>query len=88
MTEKKKISSSSKKKLLIEIAGWYGTAAILGAYSLSSFSFITPENIWYKILNLTGAIGIVLISYIKKAYQPMILNLIWMIIALLALLRQ
>ena len=72
---------------LLEILGWYGTVAIIGAYFLNSFSIITATNFWYQMLNTTGAIGIVLVSYTKKAWQPMVLNAIWTFIGGFALIR-
>ncbi|PIR41969.1 MAG: hypothetical protein COV30_00895 [Candidatus Yanofskybacteria bacterium CG10_big_fil_rev_8_21_14_0_10_37_15] len=74
-------------KTFIEIFGWYGTVAIVTAYALVSFSIIEPSNIWYQILNGTGALGIVAVSFHKKTYQPGILNLIWAVIAVVAILR-
>jgi len=72
-------------KLVIEIVGWYGTLAILSAYFLASFSFMAVDSIIYQLLNASGALGIVAISFYKKAYQPGILNLVWMVIAVIAL---
>lgn len=67
--------------------GWYGAVAILLAYGLVSFSVIQPTNIWYQILNGTGALGIVAISFYKKAYQPGVLNIIWTVIAVVAIFK-
>ena len=75
------------KNNLIEIAGWYGAVAIVLAYALSSFSVITPDTALYQILNLTGALGIIIVSFHKKAYQPGTLNIIWAVIALIALIN-
>jgi hypothetical protein len=75
------------KKLLIETAGWYGALAILTAYILVSFEIISPTYIWYQILNGTGALGIVIVSFYKRAYQPGVLNLVWLLVALFALLQ-
>ncbi len=69
----------------LELFGWYGTAAIILAYALVSFSFVEPTNVWYQILNVTGALGILAISFHKRTYQPAVLNLIWAVIALVAL---
>lgn len=68
-----------------EIVGWYGTGAILLAYALVSFKVISASGFTYQILNLTGAIGIVTISVLKKAKQPAVLNIFWAIIALVAI---
>lgn len=73
------------KNKLIDIFGWYGTVAIILAYALVSFSVFEPTNIWYQILNGTGALGIVFVSFHKKTYQPGVLNVIWAIIALVAI---
>lgn len=74
-------------KLFAEILGWYGAFTIILAYVLVSFAFIGTGSIIYQILNFTGAIGIVIISLAKRAYQPATINVIWTVIALIALLR-
>jgi len=70
-----------------EIAGWYGTAAILVAYALVSFSVISSDTIVFQFLNLTGSLGLFMIALVKKVYQSVTINLIWGIIALVALIR-
>lgn len=75
------------KKLLIEMVGWYGTIAIVGAYALNSFSVIQANTLLYQLLNMTGAIGIVIVSFSKKSYQPGVLNSIWTIIAAVAIIK-
>jgi hypothetical protein len=76
-----------KNNIIPEIIGWYGTVAIVTAYALLSFNIISSSNIWYQILNGTGALGIVYISLKKKDYQPGVLNIIWAIIALIAIIN-
>ena len=73
------------KQKFIEIFGWYGTVAIIGAYALNSYSIIESDNAIYQLMNLTGAFGIIAVSYHKKVYQSVALNIIWSIIALSAL---
>lgn len=70
-----------------EILGWYGVSAILVAYSLITLNIILSHSLIYLILNLTGAIGILIHSYLKKDYQPVVLNIIWIAIALIGLIR-
>ena len=73
--------------LFFEIIGWYGTVAIILAYAMLSFGMMTSNSFIYQLLNFTGAIGIVMISLIKKAYQPAALNIIWAVIGLVALMK-
>ena len=75
------------KKIIDEIIGWYGTCAIVLAYALVSFGVLSSSTFLYQILNGTGALGIVYISLKKKAYQPGVLNIIWAIIASIALVK-
>ncbi len=76
-----------KRKIIDESIGWYGACAITLAYALVSFDMLLPSTFLYQILNGTGALGIVYISFKKKAYQPGVLNIIWAIIALIAIIR-
>lgn len=74
-------------KKYTELLGWYGVVVILLAYGLVSFSVIQPTSLVYQILNGTGALGIVIVSLHKKAYQPAILNIIWAVIAGIVILK-
>ena len=76
-----------KKKLFAEIIGWYGTFAIVLAYALVSFSVLKGNGTVFQLLNFTGAIGLIVICLLKKVYQSAVLNIIWTIIALVALLK-
>jgi paired small multidrug resistance pump len=71
----------------IELAGWYGVIAILGAYALVSFDILDGSSLWFQLLNLSGAFGIVLETYAKKDYQPFWLNAAWCVIAVVAIVR-
>lgn len=69
------------KKVILETIGWYGALAIFLAYVLVSYGVVQPDTYTYQILNLTGGIGIVVVSFWKKNYQPGVLNIIWSVIA-------
>ncbi len=75
------------KNKITEIIGWYGVAAIIGAYGLISFLILKPTDFWYLTLNITGAIGIIIDALNDKNYQPVVLNIIWVIIALAAIVK-
>lgn len=75
------------KKSWSEVFGWYGVAAILLAYLLNSLNIINSANLWYSMLNFTGAIGVIVDAGKQKNYQPMVLNLVWGLVALVAIFR-
>ncbi|MGI9027323.1 MAG: CBU_0592 family membrane protein [Candidatus Saccharimonadales bacterium] len=70
-----------------EIAGWIGVLLILLAYCLITFSVIAPENIAFGLMNLFGAIGIIISSYSKKDFQPVALNVVWLLIAIIGIVK-
>ena len=75
------------KNIIFEVIGWYGAMAILSAYILLSFDFVVSNSLVFQLLNLTGAFGLVFISVKKKNYQPAFLNIIWIIVAFLAIFK-
>jgi len=83
----KGISRSHRAHTLIEAIGWYGVVAIVLAYLLLSLGQVEPSGSLYLWLNLTGAAAIIVHSLLKKDYQPLVLNLVWLVIALIALTR-
>ncbi|MCA9349095.1 hypothetical protein KC878_03045 [Candidatus Saccharibacteria bacterium] len=75
------------KHRLISWLGWYGVCAILCAYTLVSFRIIDANGYSYQLLNLSGAAGIFIETSYKKDRQPAVLNAIWIIIAMIAILQ-
>ena len=59
-----------KNSIFLEIFGWYGSLAIILAYVLISFNFLSSHSVSYHILNATGALGIVFRRYQKKTINP------------------
>jgi hypothetical protein len=74
-------------KIISETIGWIGISLILVAYILNMFEILGVDSITYLLMNIVGSLGVVYISFKKKAYQPEILNIIWILIALAALVK-
>ncbi len=72
--------------LWITLAGWYGVAALLGAYFLTTHGYIEQDGL-YLFLNASGAFGIALLAWKKHAWQAVVLELVWAVISLSALWR-
>ena len=60
---------------------------ILVAYFLISFDIVTVHNIWFQLLNIVGSFGLVLVAFGRRDWQPMVLNIIWIFIAIIAMVR-
>ena len=75
------------RNIITETLGWYGVVAVVGAYALLSLGILSSNSLTFQILNLTGAIGIVVDAIDDKNTQPAVLNAIWAIIALIAIVK-
>lgn len=81
---KQKISHNHK---LLNIIGWSGVVLILAAYAASSLNLVSAKSLSYQLANLFGAAALLVTSYIKKDYEPFVLNVVWLIVAALAILH-
>lgn len=70
-----------------EIAGWAGAISVLVAYLLVLNGIIPGDGIWNAVLNLVGSFGIITIAIVKGVAQSIVLNIIWIAIALVAITR-
>ncbi len=77
--------SMKKGKIRDEIIGWIGAFLIIAAYIALSFNFIDSNGLWYQGANVLGAFGMIYISFKKRNYQPGMINIIWAIVALIAI---
>lgn len=77
------------KKLhpLYEVLGWLGVVFVLGSYFLLASGFIDSNSWIYHSLVLLGSVFIIIISYKKHVFQPVVLNSVLSIFAVIALIR-
>lgn len=75
------------RKVLMESVGWYGLGATLSAYGLISAGVVDGNSVSYHLLNLTGALALLTVVWRRRAWPLVVLNLVWMAIAILALIR-
>lgn len=74
-----------RTNIFVEYLGWYGALAMIAAYGLYAFGILAGDSIWYHLLNLTGALGIITVSVYKKVWQPAVLSVMWVGLAAYAL---
>ena len=72
---------------LIEILGWIGSVEVIAAYALNSYQKIKADSWQFQTLNLTGAIFLIMNSVYKQAYPFTLINSVWAVIAITALVR-
>ena len=65
--------------------GLFGAISLLFAYLQVSRKALTPASKHYHILNLLGASLVVVNTAYFEVYGPLILNVIWMLVAIKSL---
>jgi hypothetical protein len=73
--------------LFINILGWIGSVEVLAAYGLNSYQKIKSDSILFYVLNLTGGLLLIVYSVYKEAFPNAFINIVWVIIALVALMK-
>lgn len=75
-------------EVIIETIGWIGGVEVLVAYWLVSANKVKGTNVYYQVLNLTGAIFLIINTIYKEAYPSTLVNVVWVVIAVIGLLQK
>ncbi len=74
--------------LAINIMGWVASVLIVGAYFLNIKGKLSSTSPYYIWANLVGGIFFIINTFYLKAYPSMAVNIVWVIIALEAVIRK
>ena len=74
-------------KLVVDLLGWFGSFSVVLAYALISLHRLDAKSPLYQILNLAGALCLMLNTVFYTAYPSAFVNLVWLFIALFALFK-
>jgi len=75
------------RKYKMELVGWTGAIFSLGAYSLNSLNIIASQSKAYLLMNIFGCFFLILYAVSKKAHASWVLNTIWLLMTLVALVK-
>jgi hypothetical protein len=70
-----------KPSLITEGMGWIGIALVLLAYGLLTAGAVGPGDRTFHALNALGAVGIAVDASAQRNWQPMVLNAVWFVVA-------
>lgn len=79
------IDAKKSWEITSEALGWIGVILVLTAYALTVFQVIPGNSLLFMGLNLVGAIGIAIDAYEDRNIQPVALNIIWAVIAVVGI---
>jgi hypothetical protein len=74
-------------KTLIEVIGWIGALLILAAYGLISAGKLPGRSLSYQVMNVAGAMCLIVNSGWNGAMPSAALNVVWMCIGLFTILQ-
>lgn len=73
--------------IFVNILGWGGTVCVLLAYYLVSTKRVTGQSRKFQVLNLCGAIGLIVNGIYYFALPSVGLNVAWLAIAIIGLVQ-
>ena len=71
----------------IDGLGWVGSLCVIIAYGLNSYQKIRSDSLIFYALNVVGGILLIIYSNYKGAYANTFINVVWVIIAIPAILK-
>ena len=74
-------------RFLIDVIGWLGAAALLAAYGLVSAKRLDGDSMTFQLLNLIGAIFLIINTAYYGAYPSAFVNIVWVGIAVATILH-
>nr|WP_293834738.1 hypothetical protein [uncultured Arsenicibacter sp.] len=74
--------------ILIETLGWIASVLIVGAYAANIYGRLKAEEPAYIWMNMIGGIFFVVNTIYHHAYPSALVNVVWVLIALNAVIRK
>lgn len=75
------------KSRIAETIGWFGAIAILIDYALLSLNILDGNSLAYHFLFLVGSAGLAIVTYRHRAFQSVMVNVIFILLAVIAISR-
>jgi hypothetical protein len=74
--------------ILIELIGWIASVLIVGSYALNITGRLSTDSKWYVWANILGGLFFVINTYFHQAYPSMVVNIIWVFIAIIMIVKR
>lgn len=73
---------------IIDVIGWLGAVLVLYAYFMVSTKKLEGDSLHFQAANISGALCLIVNTYYHHAYPSAVVNVIWIGIALFALMNR
>jgi len=74
--------------MLIEILGWLGSVMVILAYALNINKKLDSDSLLYYFLNITGSSLLIVNTLYHRAIPSMMVNVVWVLIAVVAIFKK
>lgn len=74
-------------QLVVDVVGWIGALSLLSAYALVSAGRLDGRGYGFQLLNLVGAVGLLVNGVYHGAWPSAGLNTVWLVVGGVALVR-
>jgi hypothetical protein len=74
--------------IFIEILGWMASVLIVGSYALNITGKLHTDSKVYVWANIFGGLFFVINTYFHQAYPSMVVNIVWVIIAIVMIVKK
>jgi hypothetical protein len=71
--------------MVYQLIGWIGTVLFILSYGLLSTKKLGPDTIIYQLMNLLGALCLVINAFGIEDSPTLVINIIWMCISMYAI---
>ncbi|MBI4085343.1 MAG: hypothetical protein HY432_02440 [Candidatus Liptonbacteria bacterium] len=75
-------------EILSQVIGWIGAFLLVFAYILVSNKKVAGDSKFYQSMNLLGSVGIGVNAFYQAAWPSLVMQIIWVFIAILTLSRK
>ena len=76
-----------KRSKAAEIFGWVSSVALLASYALLTLDIVKSNSLVYNSLCFIGGLGLAIVTFRHRAYQSFMVNTIFTVIAVIAILH-
>ena len=74
--------------MIIDIIGWSGSVLVVIAYALNMYKKLNSDSLAYYSMNIVGSACLILNTIYHHAIPSAVVNIVWIIIAVIALAKK
>jgi hypothetical protein len=74
--------------MIVDMIGWVGSVMVVLAYAMNMYKKMESDSLAYYLLNIFGSACVIVNTLYHYAIPSAVVNIIWVFIAAIALIRR